>query len=67
MTTLQKISLSITIVGGITWGLIGVLDFNIIEAMFDADSMIPRLIYSLIGLTALINIGILLMDLDTVD
>ncbi|HHX33188.1 MAG TPA: DUF378 domain-containing protein [Mollicutes bacterium] len=67
MTALQKICLSITIIGGITWGLIGVLDFNIIEAIFGEESMIPRLIYSLVGLTSLINIGILLMDLDRVD
>lgn len=66
MTLLQKICLSVTIIGGITWGLIGLLDFNIIEAVFGTDSMIPRVIYSLVGLTSLINIGILLMDLDRV-
>jgi len=66
MTLLQKICLAITIIGGINWGLIGLLDFNLIEALFGAanDSMIPRIIYSLYGLTSLINIGILLMDLD---
>ena len=53
--------------GGITWGLIGLLDFNIIEAIFGVDSMIPRVIYSLVGLASLINIGILLMDLDRHD
>ena len=66
MTLLQKICLAVTIIGGINWGLIGLLDFNLVEALFGAvtDSIIPRIIYSLIGLTALINIGILLMDLD---
>jgi uncharacterized membrane protein YuzA (DUF378 family) len=66
MTLLQKICLAITIIGGLNWGMIGLLDFNFIEAMFRSvdDSMIPRIIYSLYGLTALINIGILLMDLD---
>ncbi|NLL01452.1 MAG: DUF378 domain-containing protein [Mollicutes bacterium] len=67
MTLLQKICLCITIIGGITWGLIGLLDFNIIEAIFGVDSMIPRVIYSLVGLASLINIGILLMDLDRHD
>jgi len=66
MTLLQKICLAITILGGLNWGLIGLLDFNVVEAMFGDvdDSIIPRIIYSLIGLTALINIGILVMDLD---
>ena len=67
MTLLQKRCLSITIIGGLTWGLIGLLDFNIIEAIFGVDSIIPRVIYSLVGLTSLINIGILLMDLDRAD
>jgi len=56
--------------GGITWGLIGLLDFNIIDALFGGsvnDGTIPRIIYSIYGLTALINIGILLMDLDRAD
>ncbi|MDD2505568.1 MAG: DUF378 domain-containing protein [Bacilli bacterium] len=67
MTLLQKICLSITIIGGITWGLIGLLDFNLVEAIFGVESIIPRIIYSLVGLTSLINVGILLMDLDRVD
>ena len=66
MTLLQKICLVVTIIGGLTWGLIGLFDFNVIEAMFGDvnDSVIPRIIYSLVGLTSLINLGILVMDLD---
>ena len=64
MNTLQKICLSVTIIGAINWGLIGLLDFNLVEAIFGADSIIPRIIYSLVGLTGLINVGILVMDLD---
>lgn len=64
MNTLQKICLSVTIIGAINWGLIGLLDFNLVEAIFGAESIIPRIVYSLVGLTGLINIGILVMDLD---
>ena len=69
MTILQKICLVITILGGLNWGLIGLVDFNMVEALFGNvyDSIVPRVIYSLYGLTALINIGILLMDLDRAD
>jgi len=67
MTTLQKVCLCVTIIGGINWGLIGLLDFNLVEALFGAESIIPRIVYSLVGLTSLINIGILLMDLDMHD
>lgn len=64
MSTLQKICLAVTIIGGINWGLIGLLDFNLVEAIFGEASVISRIIYSLVGLTSLINIGILVMDLD---
>ena len=64
MTTLQKICLVITIIGGLNWGLVGLLDFNIIDAIFTAGSVISRMIYSIVGITSIINIGILLMDLD---
>ena len=63
MSTLQKICLSVTIIGAINWGLIGLLDFNLVESIFGAESMIPRIVYTLVGLTGLINIGILVMDL----
>lgn len=64
MTTLQEICLVITIIGGLNWGLVGLLDFNIIDAIFTAGSVISRIIYSIVGITSIINIGILLMDLD---
>lgn len=64
MSTLQKICLCITIIGGINWGLVGLLDFNLVEAIFGRESIIPRIVYSLVGLTSLINTGILIMDLD---
>ena len=64
MSTLQKVCLVVSIIGGINWGLIGLLDFNLVEAIFGASSVISRIVYSLVGLTSMINVGILIMDLD---
>ena len=64
MSTLQKVCLVVTIIGGINWGLIGLLDFNLVEAIFGVSSVISRIVYSLVGLTSMINVGILIMDLD---
>lgn len=63
MSTVQKICLVITIIGALNWGLIGLLDFNLVETLFGAESLIPRIIYSLVGITGLINCGLLVMDL----
>ena len=64
MNTLQKVCLVITIVGALNWGFIGLLDMNIVESIFGIESIIPRIIYSLVGLTGLINVGILFTHLD---
>ena len=59
METVQKILLVITIIGAINWGLIGILDFNLIDTIFGVGSLFSRIIYSLVGIYGLINIGIL--------
>lgn len=64
MNTLQKVCLVITIIGALNWGFIGLLDINIVESIFGVGSVIARIIYSLVGLTGLINIGILFTHLD---
>lgn len=67
MSTIQKICLVITIIGAINWGLIGLLDFNLVETLFGAESLVPKIIYTVVGITGLINCGLLIMDLDTND
>ena len=62
MQTLQKIALVITIIGAVNWGLIGIFNFNLVEAIFGTTSMLSRLIYTLVGITGLINIGLLFTD-----
>ena len=64
MNTLQKVCLVITIIGALNWGFIGLLDMNIIDSIFGIGSVISRIIYSLVGLTGLINVGILFTHLD---
>ncbi|MBQ8892207.1 MAG: DUF378 domain-containing protein [Bacilli bacterium] len=59
MQTLQKVALVITIIGAINWGLIGIFDFNLVDAIFGVGSALSRLIYALVGITGLINIGLL--------
>ncbi len=59
METVQKILLVITIIGAINWGLIGILDFNLVDAIFGNGSLFSRIIYTLVGISGLVNIGIL--------
>ena len=59
METLQKTCLVLTIVGALNWGLIGLLDFNLVSTIFGSGTMLERLIYILVGIAGIINIGIL--------
>ena len=62
MVTLQKIVLIFTIVGALNWGLIGLFDFNLVNAIFGSMPTFERIIYSIVGICGLINIGILFMN-----
>lgn len=65
MEIVQKCALTLTIIGAINWGFVGLLDFNIIASIFGgAEALIPRVIFSLVGLAGLINIILLLTPLD---
>lgn len=59
MQTLQKVALIFTIIGAINWGLIGIFDFNLVSAIFGDASALSRIIYTIVGITGLINIGLL--------
>lgn len=63
MEIVQKCALTLTIIGAINWGFVGLLDFNVVTSIFGVDSMIPKVIFSLVGLAGLINIILLLSPL----
>lgn len=64
MHTLYKITLIISIIGCINWGLVGIMNFNLVEYLFGDESMLTRIVYILVLLSGLVNIGILTKDLD---
>jgi len=64
MVTLQKICLFLTIIGAINWGLIGLFDFNLVTFIFGDASVLTKIVYILVGIAGLINIGLLIKDID---
>ena len=63
METLQKFSLVFTIIGAIVWGLIGLFNFNLVEFIF-GESVLSRIIYIIVGICGLINIGIIFSHIE---
>jgi uncharacterized protein len=41
------------IIGGLNWGLVGIAEFDLVAALFGTMSPISRLVYTLVGLSAL--------------
>ncbi len=64
METLQKIALIFTIIGAVNWGLIGLFDFNLVTFLTGDMIAIRNLIYIVVGITGLINIGILFQHIN---
>lgn len=59
METLQKIALVFTIIGAINWGLVGIFDLNLVDFLFQDIDILKRIIYIVIAVCGLINIGLL--------
>ncbi len=67
METFQKATLVFTVIGAINWGLIGFFNFNLVESLFGTESMLPNIIYAIVGICGLINIGILFNHIESTE
>lgn len=53
MKAVYAIALVLLIVGGLNWGLVGLLGFDVVATLFGAGSMVSSVVYVLVGLSAL--------------
>ncbi|WP_196259969.1 DUF378 domain-containing protein [Pelagibacterium limicola] len=52
MKYLNILTLILVIVGGLNWGLVGLFGFDLVAALFGAGSALSRIVYVLVGLSA---------------
>lgn len=43
----------LVLIGALNWGLVGVFDFNLVETLFGAGTIVTKVIYILVGIAAL--------------
>ena len=67
MNTLYKTCLVLSTIGCINWGLVGLLNFNLVEYLFGDGSLLTRIVYVLVMVAGLIQIGLLMKNLDHLD
>ncbi len=59
MKIIDTIALILVIIGAIVWGIVGIFNFNIVDAIFGAGSILSRIIYILVGISGLWAIKLL--------
>ena len=53
MCGVHKVAMLLVFVGALNWGLIGVAKFNLVSAIFGSVAWLERLVYVLVGFSAL--------------
>lgn len=54
MKAIEIVSLVLVLVGALNWGLVGMFNFDLVATLFGEMSMLSRIVYSLVGLSALL-------------
>lgn len=50
---LDWLAFILMLIGGLNWGLVGLFHFDVVAAIFGVASIVTRIIYFLVGLSAL--------------
>jgi uncharacterized membrane protein YuzA (DUF378 family) len=53
MRVINNLSMVLLIVGGLNWGLVGLFGFDLVAAIFGEMSLLSRIVYTLVGASAL--------------
>ncbi|MDL4842548.1 DUF378 domain-containing protein [Aquibacillus rhizosphaerae] len=62
MSTLQRITLLLVIIGAINWGLVGLFQFDLVASVFgggEQSGAFARIIYTLVGISGLVCLSLL--------
>ena len=54
--TIGWIAIILLIIGGLNWALVGLFSFDLVAAIFGELSVISRIIYILVGISAIYEI-----------
>ena len=53
MRVLNNVTLVLLVIGGLNWGLVGLFGFDLVAAIFGPMSVLSRIVYLLVGVSAL--------------
>jgi uncharacterized protein len=56
MRNLDVLAAILLVVGGLNWGLVGLIDFNLVDYLFSSMPSVEKLVYNLVGLSAVYQV-----------
>ncbi|QOJ14376.1 MAG: DUF378 domain-containing protein [Planctomycetia bacterium] len=52
MKSIDVLAAVLLVVGGLNWGFVGVANFDLVATLFGAGSFLAKVVYTLVGLSA---------------
>ena len=52
MNSMDYITMILVIIGGLNWGLVGVFNFDLVQAIFGSVPVVANIVYTLVGISA---------------
>lgn len=52
LSTIDVIAIILVVVGGLNWGLVGLVNLDVVSAVLGTASALTRIVYVLVGLSA---------------
>lgn len=65
MKGLNTLSKWLVVIGGLNWGLVGIFKYDLVASLLgggDAAAIIPRIVYTIVGLAAIVVLVNLLSE-----
>jgi uncharacterized membrane protein YuzA (DUF378 family) len=56
MSAVDYLAMALLIIGGLNWAMVGLFDVDVVATLFGAGSPVTRIVYVLVGLSALYSI-----------
>jgi len=56
MRAVNTVTLLLLIIGGLNWGLVGLFGFDLVATIFGEMSVLSRIVYVLVGISAIAQI-----------
>jgi len=53
---LHMTAMTLVLVGALNWGLVGLLDFNLVAKVLGSGTMLEKIVYGLVGLAAVVEL-----------